>query len=165
MHTGCPPPHPPQDFKGWLPQALEMLRFVLVSFSTLFIKKRGNLLVVVFLSISCAFTVCKFVGSLLPLCDLVIHTPSLLPHSSVLYRNIILVKATVHPEVRNLDFSSWPWSLVFIPMLKYYFHKTDFPSLGDYKAMNQIPCYVWSHCGIVLCNNAELNTTRRVKAG
>lgn len=113
----------------------------------------------VFLSISCAFTVCKFVGSLLPLCDLVIHTPSLLPHSSVLYRNITLVKATVHPEVRNLDFSSWPWSLVFIPMLKYYFHKTDFPSLGDYKAMNQIPCYVWSHCGIVLCNNAELNTT------
>lgn len=96
-----PTPHPPQDFNGWLPQALEMLRFVLVSFSTLFIKKKSNLLVVVFLSISCAFTVCKFVGSLLPLCDLVIHTPSLLLHSSVLYRNITLVKATVHPEVRN----------------------------------------------------------------
>lgn len=32
--------HPPQDFNGWLPQALEMLRFVLVSFSTLFIKKK-----------------------------------------------------------------------------------------------------------------------------
>lgn len=69
-------------------------------------KKQHNLLVVVF-QISCALTIVHFWAHFYHFCyKLVIHTSSLLLHSSVLYRNIILVKVTVHPKVRNICLSS-----------------------------------------------------------
>lgn len=65
------------------------------------------MLVVVFQMISCALTIVHFWAHFYHFCyKLVIHTSSLLLHRSVLYRNITLVKVTVHPKVRNICFSS-----------------------------------------------------------
>lgn len=113
----------------------------------------------VFLLISCAFTVVN-------LWDHFYHFviwsstpphPTQPLHGSVLYRNITLVRVTVHPEVRNL--SSPPECDVPYPSLcSDYFCGLIFPSVGNYEAMSEIPGCGWFHLGIVLWNIEEFNS-------
>lgn len=152
MHTGCSP-HTPTALKTLKVGCLRLWRcwgFVFSFFlHIVYNKKKSNFAGCGFLSISCAFTVCKFVGSLLPRYDLVIHPPPPPPPWPPYSFTAQCCTEILHLLKRQFTLKS---ENVISPPDHEAPHSSPIP--------NPIPCYVWSHCGIVvLCNNAELNTT------